>query len=108
MTSQEPQKHFLQPSQIKDNSQLTLPPSTIDFTQPEFDLIKHLTEQNKKLQEENTKFQTKIISLEKNIRQSNLTNIASITDTSHKFPLPSQILDKWITIAKNDINSCFI
>ena len=108
MTSQEPQQHLLQPSQIKDNSQLTLPPSTIDFTQPEFDLIKHLTEQNKKLQEENTKFQTKIISLEKNIRQSNLTNIASITDTSHKFPLPSQILDKWITIAKNDINSCFI
>ena len=108
MTSQEPQKHLLQPSQIKDNPQLTLPPSTIDFIQPEFELIKHLTEQNKKLQEENTKFQTKIISLEKNLRQSNLTNITSITDTSHKFPLPSEILDKWITIAKNDINSCFI
>ena len=109
MTSQDPEKHLLHPSEIKDNPQLTLPPSTIDFAQPNSDLIRHLTEQNKKLQEENTKFQTKIISLEKNIRQSNLTNSpSSITDTSHKFQLPSQILDKWTTIAKNDINSCFI
>ena len=109
MTSQEAAKlHPTQGPPSKENTQLTLPPSTIDFNHSNIDLIKHLTEQNKKLQEENTKFQTKIITLEKNIRQSNLVNKTSITDTSHKFPLPSQIVDKWVAIAKNDINSCFI
>ena len=74
-------------------------------------IIAQLTAYNVELQNENTKFQSKIIHLERTLQQhtsSNYKHLLSLTDTTNKFPLPSQILDKWNTFANNDINSCFI
>ena len=74
-------------------------------------IIAQLTAYNVELQNENTKFQSKIIHLERTLQQhtsSNYKHLLSLTDTTNKFPLPSQILDKWNTFANNDINCCFI
>lgn len=76
------------------------------------DIIAQLSAHNAKLQHENTKFQSKIIQLERTLQQvassSSHKHLLSLTDTTNKFPLPSQILDKWNTFANNDINCCFI
>ena len=70
--------------------------------------INNLKKQNEKLQKENTKFHTRIITLENNLKEINEKNYIPFNNTSINFFLPSEIKNIWETIALENIGDCFI
>ena len=69
------------------------------------DIISNLLSQNAKLQEENTKYHNKLITLESSFKSK--TSYVSQTNTSINFFLPSEIKNIWESLSI-DIGDCFI